>query len=422
MDVTLIYVGVGVAGFNSSRPLGDREGSWIGHGIASIGASIKAAGHNVSLLDLRHFGGWPEVSLAIKQTQSQVFCLSVSPVDGDFAEPLCLLIKHFHPSSKTIIGGIQPTIFWQAHSKSALIDTTVVGEGEITCVDLINNFDSSWPRIVQGVKPDLDKLPWVDRELFDYNRELSCYFAPGQQLPSITMLAGRGCPYQCTYCQPAENSVFGKPYRTRSPQNVVDELVFLKGRYSFKSITFWDDTFTINKQWVSDFCDRYEAANIGASIAACSRADIVCDNETMIERLASIGVDWLVIGLESGSQRILDLIKKGTTVEQNIEAARICRKYGIKVFGTYMYGLPTETKEDSLQTYKMVKEIAPEHESPFFFRPIPGTDIFKLCEENDLLLSQDNQVARTGVFAPTIKNIDYDYLFGLLKDGVANAC
>lgn len=415
MKVILVYVGVGVAGFNPDRRRGDREGSWIGHGIASIGASLKQAGHEVELLDLRHCAGWEDAIIRLSKMPADVFGLSVSPVDGEFACPLALALKHYHPKSRVVVGGIHPTIFSDSY-ETAHVDTIVLGEGELTLVDLLKDFEQGkpWPKKIVGRKPVLDDLPFVDRELFQYSRELYCTQAPRHPIPSITMLAGRGCPFQCTYCQPAESAVFGHPYRIRSPKNVIQELVEIKRRYNYRSITFWDDTFTLNRKWVNEFCDEYDKVKTGlnSKIAACSRADIICRNEDMIERLASIGVDWFVIGFESGSQRVLNMLKKGTTVEQNLQAAKICRKYGIKVFATYMYGLPTETKAEALQTAAMMDKIAPEHDSPFYFVPIPGTAIYNMCVENDLLLDRPS-IARTHVFQPAIKGVDYEFLDNL---------
>lgn len=413
MKVCLVYCGVGVAGFCANRPKGDREGSWIGHGIASIGASTKAAGHEVSLIDLRQVGGAEDLASTLRDIDADVFGLSVSPVDSQHAPSIAKIIRHFHPESKIIVGGIHPTIFPERYDTPE-IDAVVIGEGEVTFPDLvcIHELGGSLPRVIRGEKPDLDRIPWVDRELFDYQRELDCFFAPGQETPSVTMLAGRGCPFKCNYCQPAENAVFGKPYRMRSPENVVAELRMLKKKYDFKSITFWDDTFTLNKSWIMKFCDLYEKENFGATIAACSRADIICRDEEMVERLASIGCDWFVIGMESGSQRILDFLKKGTTVEQNIEAGRICRKHGIKIFATFMMGLPTETKAEALATALMIDKIAPEFPSMFFFNPIEGTEIYSFCRENDLILDsvKDRTISRTGIFEPAIKGVDYTFL------------
>ena len=413
MKVCLIYVGVGVSGFCANRPPGDRESSWIGHGIASIGASTKAAGHDVTLIDLRQLGGPDDLTATIAAAEADVFGLSISPADSKMAPMIARIVRHFHPQSKIIVGGINPSIFPERYDVPE-IDTVVVGEGEVTFPDLVcrHEFGEPLPKVVRGEKPDLDRIPWVDRELFDYSRETECSLAPIQKTPSVTMIAGRGCPYRCLFCQPAENAVFGNPHRMRSPENVVAELRMLKDKYDFKSVTFWDDTFTFNKKWVMEFCGLYEKENFGATIAACSRADIICRNEAMVERLAAIGVDWFVIGFESGSQRMLDFLKKGTTVEQNIEAGRICRKHGIKIFATFMMGLPTETKLEALSTAMMIDRIAPEFPSMFFFSPMEGTDIYTYCKDNNLLLEDDGMrlPSRTGVYEPSIKGIDYEYL------------
>lgn len=423
MRVCLIFCAVGVAGFNRNwpnpRPVGDREGSWIGHGIASVGASVRAAGHTVELIDLRQLPDIERLGQMVKWSQADVYGLSISAVDELPAIQAIKQIKENAPNAKIIVGGIYPSIFPQRFDFEG-VDCVVQGEGEITLPKLLANIErgEAIPRRVQGEKPVLDALPWVERTLFDYRRELVCYFAPGHLAPSVTMLAGRGCPYSCNYCQPAENAVFGKPYRMRSPQNVVDELKMLKRRYNFRSVTFWDDTFTFRKPWIMEFCDLWEAERFNAKIAACSRADIVCDHPGMIKRMAEVGVDWFVIGIESGSQRVLDLIHKGTTVEQNREAVRICHEYGIKVFGTFMLGLPTETNQEASQTVELIRSTGVDFASPFFFRPIPGTGIYDLCEQNDLILPETkcSTIARTGVFQPTIRGVDYDFIKGILPE------
>ena len=418
MKVTLVYVGIGVAGFNANRPLGEREGGWVPHGIASVAASAQAAGYRVDMVDLRQLGGWEDFRKIVAESPADVYGLSVSPVDAWSALKTIILIKKTAPNSKIVVGGIHPTIFPGEYDYKA-VDCVVQGEGEVTFVEVLNAFRDGKPvkKFIRGTKPDLDKIPWISRELFDYQKELHCNFIPEQPRPSITMLAGRGCPFECQYCQGAENAVFGKPYRLRSAQNVVDEMVALKKRHDYRSVTFWDDTFTFNRKWVREFCDLYEQSGIKAPIAACSRADIICNNEGMVERLAEIGVICLVIGFESGSQRLLDLIKKGTTVEQNLEAARICHKYGIKVFATFMYGLPTETEAESLATAKMIDAAAPEYPSPFWFLPIKGTGLYDYCKEHDLILPgvEDRTIARTGTFNPTLKNVNYDYIEKLMK-------
>ena len=412
MKVTLVYPGIGICGF-SNENTDDRERHHIGHGIASVGASAKAAGYDVNLIDLRTLTGWEEFEAKIKADPADVYGISISQADCKPGDEVIKKIKATVLNANIIVGGLHPTVFPFEYAHKGV--TIVVGEGEVTFVDMLKLVESKsiLPAVIRGVKPILDSIPWVDRNLFDYERELECLFSNDQPGPTVTMLAGRGCPMKCTYCQPAENMVFGSPYRLRSPQNVIDELLYLYDKHHFKNVLFWDDTFAINKKWIMEFCDLYESQKFGATISACNRADIICNNEPMIKRMAEVGVNWFVVGMETGSQRLLDFIKKGTTVEQNKEAVRISRKYGIKTYATIMYGLPTETREDSLATCKMIEEANPEYTQVFWFLPIPGTEIYKYCVENDLILPGvlDRTIARTATFIPNLKNIDYDYIW-----------
>jgi len=333
--------------------------------------------------------------------------LSVSPVDEYSALYAIYEIKLHVPQAKIIVGGIHPTVFPEKYTLGP-VDTVVQGEGEISFCELLADINNLPKRIV-GKKPDLAEIPWVDRDLFQYHREISCIFAPDQKLPSATMLAGRGCPYQCNYCQPAENAVFGKPFRIRPVDDVMAEMHQLYQKYKFKSLVFWDDTFTFDRRWINQFCENY---NLPAAIIACSRADIICNREDMIRDLACVGVEWLVIGMESGSQRLLDLIKKGTTVEQNLRAREICAKYGIKVFASFMLGLPTETREESEMTINMINQMQPEWPSPFWYVPIPGTGLYDYCDKHDLIVPETREwiISRTCRRERRIKGVDYDHL------------
>lgn len=423
-QITLIYPGIGICGFGQAGKSLSGEVNWIHHGLASIGAYIKSKGYDVKLIDMRTLDSWEDFKKTIENLKTDIIGISISNLDYKIAMRAVEIIKDLKPSTKIIAGGLNPTIFPENYKNNQKIDYIITGEGEITFTKIVRGLEKSvsLPKFNKGEVPNLNELPRADRNLFNYSRELNCHFTRDQAFPSVTMIAGRGCPYQCTYCQPAENLTYGRPHRMRSPQNVVEELRALKNEFDFKSITFWDDTFTVNLEWTFEFCDLYEKEKFGATIVACNRADIICRNESIVKRLREIGLDWFVIGFESGSQRILNLLKKGTTVEQNCKAASICKKYGIKIFATFMLGLPTETKEEQLATAKMIMDIKPEHLSPFYFVPIMGTEIYDLCQEKDLILpdlTDPFAIARTEVYRPTIKNIDYKFL-DRLKSKILN--
>lgn len=374
------------------------ENSWIHHGLSLIGAKLKESGHEVTILDKRlgeqSYVGYDYIGV------------SISLVDYHNGINCVRSIRSINPLAKIIVGGFCPSLFPERFNIPE-IDHIIIGEGELTFLDIVNGVVKE--RIVMGRKPNLDTLPFALREEWGYQRELDCGFAPFQPTPHITMISGRGCPYQCTYCQPAESQLYGK-FRMRKPEHCMEELRDLYDRYEFKSITWWDDTFTINEDWVNRFCDLYDS-HFNADMACCSRADIICNKPSMVKRLAKSGVKWFVIGIESGSQKILDYLKKGTTVEQNREAIKICHENGIKVFGTFMLGLPTETNSQALETMLFIRDNKIDHPSMFFFTPIPGTEIYKDCIDNDLIIRTDEfDIDRTNSYSPKIKGVDYGFL------------
>ncbi len=185
----------------------------------------------------------------------------------------------------------------------------------------------------------------------------------------------------------------------------------LKNEFDFKSITFWDDTFTVNPEWIFEFCDLYQKEKFGATIAACSRADIVCRNESMVKRLSEIGVDWFVIGFESGSQRILNLLKKGTTVEQNYKAASICKKYGVKIVRAGTVATKRNIKNLEKFFRLVLKLNLDEWE---LYRPIPAKNNKEFWSKKDVKILVDKLIkfrkisGRTFFIANGIPFCSYD--------------
>jgi radical SAM superfamily enzyme YgiQ (UPF0313 family) len=299
------------------------------------------------------------------------------------------------------------------------IDHIITGEGEISFTKLLRNIEKSEysPRVIEGVVPEnLDKLPFADRGLF---RDLE-YPLPveGFDKPFVTLIAGRGCRFNCNYCQPAERIIFGRKVRRRSPLNVIQELDILKEKYNFKSMMIHDDCITEDKQWVNEFCRLYKEKGFNQPFACQSRADIICRNEDMVALMSEVGLKLMFIGFESGNQRVLNFLRKGTKVEHNFKAAEICRKYGVKIWANYMMGIPTETKEEVMDTVRMVKKIQPEHYSPAFYTPHPGSDLFKYCEEHGLSLIKSHDSYRRNATEAKIKGVDYKFLYQALMESM----
>jgi radical SAM superfamily enzyme YgiQ (UPF0313 family) len=418
LKVTLVHASISSCGFNSFRRADDlTESTWISHGLSSIAAYAKSEGFDVDLIDLRKLKNWREFSKEIIKRNPDVVGLTMMSVDFNPVMRCIDIIKKVKPRINVVVGGPHPTVMSQEVIPNSKIDYIVLGEGEISFTNLLKNIQRgrNSERIIQGIKPDLDKLPFVDREIYGHFEE-PC--VEGLSSPFFTLIAGRGCIYNCSFCQPAERAIFGRRVRRRSVKNVIEELKFLREKHNFQSLMIHDDCLTEDTDWVNMFCNEYEKEGFEQPFICQSRADLICRNEGLVKRMKKAGLYIFIIGFESGNQRILKFLRKGTTVKQNYEAAKICRKYGIKIWANYMLGIPTETEQEAMDTVEMIKEIRPDHCSPAFFTPHPGSDLFKYCIENELSLITSHNEYRRNPYGAKIKNIDYKFLNAILQESL----
>ena len=415
LKVTMIFPSISRAGFGSFGA--GMEESWISHGLCLVSAQAKRHGHDVDLLDLRKLKGWKQFENEIRSRKPRVVALTMMSVDYNPAVKCMDIIKSVDPGITIVVGGPHPSIVPEEVAAIPAIDHIIKGEGEISFVKLLEQIErnEAAPRIIEGERPVLDEMPFADRELFG-----ALEFplpVPGFASPFVTVIAGRGCLYNCSFCQPAERAIFGKKVRRRSVDNVLDELRDLRSRYNFQSMMIHDDCLTEDAAWVLDFCRKYRE-EFRLPFACQTRADIVCKQEDMIREMRDAGLVLFFIGFESGNQRILNFLRKGTKVEHNYRAAEICRKYGIKIWANYMFGVPTETKEEVMDTVRMIKAIKPDHYSPAFFTPHPGSDLFTYCEKHNLSLITNHDGYRRNATECKIKGIEYEFLFAALNDSM----
>ena len=357
MKISLIYPGITGCGFNCNT---GNEGTFINHGLCLLSACLKEYGHQVELIDLRRLLSWEHFETVVNKSDLGIAGITMMSCDFVPALKCAEIIKKNKPQTKIIVGGAHPSIMPEELGSSQFIDYIHIGEGEISFINLIGDIQKGVKRerIIKSIQPDLNNIPFADRGLFACSEEP---FVPFLKKPFATIIAGRGCIYNCSYCQPAERLIFGKGVRRRSVENVISELTDLRDKFNFKSMMIHDDCLTEDTEWVLKFCNAYKEAGFYQPFVCQSRPDIICKNESMIKTLRKTGLALIIIGFESGSDRILRFLRKGTTVAQNLKAAEICHKYGIKIWANYMLGLPTETKEEQIATYNMLKKIKPYH-------------------------------------------------------------
>ncbi len=424
MKVTFVYPGIGGQGFDSIGK--GMDSGWISHGIAILAACVKRVGHEADLLDLRALKGWDHFRQLVSERNPDIIAVSLMSVDFDPAMQVLEIVREVNPNIITFVGGPHPTIMPQEMTDNPNIDYVFVGEGEESLPDALDKLarGEKIPHVITGTHPDLDTIPFSDHDLFLDEWAAQGFhavspeapFAVELPAPFITLIAGRGCMYNCSYCQPAERYIFGRKVRHRSPDNIITELKEKQAKYHFASFMFHDDCLTEDREWVIEFCEKYMAEGFTQPFFCQSRADIIVKNEDLVALMAKAGLRGYFIGFESGSDRVLRFIRKGTKRWHNIEAGRICKKYGIAIWANYMMGLPTETKEEVLETISMLKEIDPDYYSPAFYTPHPGSDLYDYCIESGLSLIKEHGSYRRNPDEEKIVGVDYKWLHWAVEE------
>lgn len=306
---------------------------------------------------------------------------------------MAAVVKAGNPGTKVIFGGSHPTVAPKSTLENENVDAVCIGEGEKTMRGLIEadigfgGVEGIWFKqggeIIKNQPrhpvEDLDDLEMPSRDLLDMRRYFREWFqldAVSSSLRGTNLIASRGCPYACSYCQPTLSTIFGKKIRKRSPGNIIEEILFLKDTYKIDAFSFDDDTFIIDKDWVSNICDEMMKNRVNLLWGCNVRANLV-DKELMLE-MKTAGLRRVMMGIESGSQRILDdVYNKRITIAQVKDAVNLLKGMDIKVLGHFMIGAPTETEEEILDTIKFAKGLDIDAATFSITTPMPHTYLYE---------------------------------------------
>jgi radical SAM superfamily enzyme YgiQ (UPF0313 family) len=232
---------------------------------------------------------------------------------------------------------------------------------------------------------NLDELPFVS-EVYKKHLNIKDYFYSANLYPEITIVTGRGCPNQCKFCVWPQ-VFFSRKYRSRSVDSVVEEFEYIKKSFpEAKEVFIEDDTFTINKARVREFCQKILGKKTSIEWSCNARADV--DLETLKE-MKKAKCRLLCVGFESGVQEILNNIHKGTKIDVIKQFMKDTKKAGILVHGCFMLGNQGETKETIMKTIEFAKELNPDTAQFFPIMVYPGTETFEWARENGFLITED---------------------------------
>lgn len=351
-------------------------------GMLYVASFLRENGLDVKVYDGTFQSGRESYRELIKKSRPDWVGIYATNIVHDLALKMGEIAKSY--GAKVMAGGPDPTIN-AGEYLDAGIDVVVLGEGELTALDVVKNWTGESGKEIKGtatrsgsginIAPrrksikDLDSIPLPARDLLDMTSYLSMW-KKHHKVSMVSMITSRGCPYGCTWCSKA---IFGRSFRQRSVDNVMDEVNLLKQEYGPDRIWFADDILTMRKKWVLDFTEAMRSVEVDFECLA--RADLL--DEDVVNGLKSAGCTRIYLGVESGSQKVLDAMNKSTTVDQVRTASKLMKSKGIEQYWFIMYGYPGEELDDLLKSFGLLQELLPEKYGMTVAYPIPGTAFFE---------------------------------------------
>lgn len=345
-------------------------------GIGYLAAVLAQEGWEVSIIDGQILNA-EEYEKQIKGISEGIVGISTTLKQINETLRIAALIKQNNSGIPIIVGGAGVIVFDLDPSLTSHVDLIIKGEAEKYIIPLLNkikNFQKKQkPQTITCKNPsNLDELPYPAYDLFPLERYLTIW-KKNTGITSVSMITSRGCPYRCIFC---DKNISGWKFRARSPKNVVNEMEFLLKKYkNIDDIFFYDDLFVADRARVIEICHEIRRRKLEVSWSAQGRVDRI--DEEMLHEMKEAGCTELYFGVESGSDRILQWLRKGFTKKQIIQAFKLCHKVGIKPGMYLIVGVPGETKEDINATKDLIQKCRPYLLNFSYLTPFPGTELFK---------------------------------------------
>ena len=355
--------------------------------LGYLSSAAKQAGHESKIIDL-----WTttiqdnKLKKSIKEYNPDLIGITLYSRRYNSTKGLTEKINAWFPNIPIVLGGPHPSAMPDETFKDfKMVNYLVIGEGEVTIVDLLNNMNKNISKIdglcyrqnghiiynqERSFIRDLDSLPFPDREIispFKYKSHPP-YSWFGKTLYLITT---RGCPGKCYFCS---KSVFKNTIRSMSPERIYKEIRYWQNIFDFDEIRFFDDDFTIQKKRTRELCDLFVQEKLNLPWSCTTRVDFLTFD--LLKKMKQAGLYLITLGVESGSSKILKVLRKGYTVEHIKNAFKWCRELGIYTGAFFIAGNPEETDEDIRMTLDLQKEIKPNFLTWSTLRVLPGSPLF----------------------------------------------
>lgn len=382
-------------------------------GVGLLSSILKKKGHQVKGIyihsNLDNFRELNRIYFRVKKFSPNLICYScTSPAFEHIKKVAQHLRKYFEITG--ICGGTHPTLYPENTLSVEGIDYVCVGQGEKALIEFVENLEngrdcSEVPGVwrlhpekgiiknkLYPLIQELDKLHWIDYEVFGKS-----FIKKITKEGWLRYITSRGCPYSCTYCHNKMiREVFSKEIgvpvnklgyvRFRSVDSVIEEILCMVQKYDLKVINFMDDLFCLRRDRTIEFCQKFKG-RIPTYVGYSIQTHLQHLDKDLIEALRDSRCLRVVVGVESASQRILNLLKRKTNSNRISEKLSLLvnAKFPLGTWTLNMLGIPTETKEEMLETLALNAECAVERAKFNFLAPYPNSEIFDFCKKNNLL-------------------------------------
>lgn len=404
------------------------------HGLLYIASILKKKGYFVEVLDNELENLDPGTLLnEMRKRRPNVVGVTMNSTKVPSAYLTAMLAKRATNGNATVVvGGPHPTVLpVQTLHECPSIDIAVLGEGEVTMLEIAESVESGRELadikgiafrkdnevMITGPRPyiqDLDSLPFPAYDIVPVRR----YFSM-QLVPSLFVMASRGCPFKCIFCS---NPIWGRRVRNRNPKNVVDEIEWLVKKYKVREIHFIDDNFNLRPKIAEEICDELIGRGLHRKIIwrAQFRANRNLTPRRLFKKMKEAGCWQIYFGVESGNQKILSRIMKGITLDEVRRAFGLTKEAGIETGGFFMIGNLGEDMETIWDTISFMKELSPDVCDFNIATPYPGSEFFEILKQNGTLPeinwnTINDQVLKAGTFTFGTEELSSKELRKMLK-------
>ena len=361
-------------------------------GLCYLAGVLLEKGYQVRIIDcVAEKMSISQLKKEIKGFAPDVAGVTSTTVSYQTAQTVLRAVKEVGSNILAVLGGAHISALpEQTMLECPDVDIGVFGEGEYTLLEIVERIETGKSldsiqgtlsrqngKIIQNEQRNametLDELPLPARNLLKDLRLYSHTPFRGSKFMT-TMITSRGCPFNCGYC---DQSVFGRKWRCHSPEYVISEISYLKKQYGIDFISFEDDNFLLSKQRTVEICRGMIGKSLNIEWSCLGRVNEVDDEVLSLMRQA--GCKTVYIGIESGSERILKLINKRLSIDEYRKGIKLIKKYGINVTGSFILGVPSETKEDIDRTIDLALSLPLDGISFFTYTPYPKTPLRELA-------------------------------------------